>query len=27
LANLWPMVLIAAATLSFSTLFFRRRLA
>ena len=26
-ANLWPMVLIAAATLSFSTLFFRRRLA
>jgi ABC-2 type transport system permease protein len=26
-ANLWPMVLIAVATLSFSTLFFRRRLA
>lgn len=26
-ANIWPMALIAAATLSFSTLFFRRRLA
>lgn len=26
-ANLWPMVVIAVATLSFSTLFFRRRLA
>jgi ABC-2 type transport system permease protein len=26
-ANIWPMALIAAVTLSFSTLFFRRRLA